>query len=96
MDIGTVVTLVTAQGEVVGRFEACDDHHITLSRPRLSNGHPIIVGNYESDWFSAGISVTGERDPDLLSFNLAMVLAVTVTDKSFAEKWADTTRDWVT
>lgn len=49
MDIGTVVTLVTAQGEVVGRFEACDDHHITLSRPRLSNGHPIIVGNYESD-----------------------------------------------
>lgn len=95
MNIGTVVTLVTAQGEIVGRLEAYDDHYITLSRPRISSDLSIIDANAAEDFFTSGISVTGETSPESLSFSLSMVLAITVTEKSFAEKWAATAHDWM-
>ena len=95
MDIGTVVTLVTAQGEIVGRLEAYDDHYITLSRHRISSDLSIIDANAAEDFFTSGISVTGETSPESLSFSLSMVLAITVTEKSFAEKWAATAHDWI-
>ena len=95
MNIGTVVTLVTAQGEIVGRLEDYDDHYITLSRPRISSDLSIIDANAAEDFFTSGISVTGETSPESLSFSLSMVLAITVTEKSFAEKWAATAHDWI-
>ena len=95
MNIGTVVTLVTAQGEIVGRLASYDDHYITLSRPRISSDLSIIDANAAEDFFTSGISVTGETSPESLSFSLSMVLAITVTEKSFAEKWAARAHDWI-
>ena len=95
MDVGTVVTLVTARGEIVGRFEAYDERYITLSRPRMSSGNSDFSEYSANDFFASGISITGEKGPEVLSFSLAMVLAVTVTEESFAKKWAETTHDWV-
>lgn len=95
MDIGTVVTLVTSQGEIVGRLEACDDHYITLSRPRISSELAVIDEAVAENFFASGISVTGEKCPESLSFSVSMVLAITVTEKSFAEKWAATAHDWI-
>ena len=95
MDVGTVVTLITAKGEIVGRFEAYDERYITLSRPRMSSGDLDFSECSADHFFARGISITGEKSPEVLSFSLGMVLAVTVTEKSFAEKWAETTHDWV-
>ena len=95
MDIGTVVTLVTAQGEIVGRLEAYDDHYITLSRPRISSELAVIDETVAENFFESGISVTGEKCPESLSFSVSMVLAITATEKSFAEKWAATAHDWI-
>ena len=95
MDIGTVVTLVTAQGEIVGRLEAYDDHYITLSRPRISSELAVIDETVAENFFESGISVTGEKCPESLSFSVSMVLAITATVKSFADKWAATAHDWM-
>ena len=54
MDIGTVVTLVTAQGEIVGRLEAYDDHYITLSRPRISSDLAVIDESVAEDFSAQG------------------------------------------
>lgn len=95
MNIGTVVTLVTAHGEIVGRFESYDDHYITLSRPRMSSGYSDLSEHSSKSCFASGVSITGEKAPEVLSFSLAMILAITVTEKSYAKKWAETTHDWV-
>ena len=95
MDIGTVVTLVTAHGEIVGRLEAYDDHYITLSRPRTNSELEVIDDSVAQNFFASGISVTGEKCPESLSFSLSMVLAITVTEKSFAEQWAAAAHDWI-
>jgi hypothetical protein len=95
VDIGTVVTLVTSQGEIIGRLEAYDDHYITLSRPRISSELAVIDEAVAEHFFASGISVTGEKCPESLSFSVSMVLAITATEKSFAEKWAATAHDWI-
>ena len=95
MEIGTVVTLITAQGEIVGRLEAYDDHYITLSRPLISSELAVIDESVAENFFASGISVTGEKYPESLFFSLTMALAITATEKSFAEKWAATAHDWI-
>jgi hypothetical protein len=47
------------------------------------------------NFFASGISVTGEKYPESLFFSLTMVLAITATEKSFAEKWAASAHDWI-
>ena len=55
MDVGTVVTLVTARGEIVGRFEAYDERYITLSRPRMSSGNSDFSECAAEVFFASGI-----------------------------------------
>ena len=56
MDVGTVVTLVTARGEIVGRFEAYDERYITLSRPRMSSGNSDSSNSRETRPFALSSS----------------------------------------
>ena len=63
MDVGTVVTLVTARGEIVGRFEAYDERYITLSRPRMSSGNSDFSECAAEDFSLLASPLRAKKDP---------------------------------
>ena len=85
MNNGDVVTLVTPMGEVVGRLTSMSEGNIDLSSPRL------FVNGQEGQGFAPGICMTGEREPNSLSFNTAMVLSIVPTDTDVAKGWTEAT-----
>ena len=69
--VGSVVTVVTAMGEIVGRLKCIDDNNnITLSDPRL-----FVQVDAERAGFLPGICTTGEiKVPEITLYSFITVL----------------------
>tara|TARA_B100000963_G_scaffold195085_2_gene169832 strand:- start:79659 stop:79931 length:273 start_codon:yes stop_codon:yes gene_type:complete len=62
MEKGDTVTVVTISGEYVGILESQQDLRVTLSKPRM------IIQTKEGMGFARGVAVTGEENPDTVTF----------------------------
>lgn len=62
MKKGDVVAVVTVAGEFVGKYNTSGDKTISLDDPRM------LVQNQQGMGFAQGICVTGQMNPDTVTF----------------------------
>mgnify|MGYP004276455309 CR=1 FL=1 len=63
MKQGDLVTVLTPHGEFVGRLEKNDDTGVHLSNPKM------MVSTKEGNMgFARGVAVTGEENPETVTF----------------------------
>ena len=62
MEKGDIVTVVTISGEYVGVLESFEDATVVLNKPRM------IVQTEKGMGFAHGVAVTGEENPDTVTF----------------------------
>jgi len=71
MEKGDVVTVVTVSGEYVGIFEEKEGDQITLKKPRM------LVQTEGGMGFANGIAVSGESEPEQVTFLQAVYVIPT-------------------
>ena len=62
MQVGDTVTVVTISGEYVGELEHFEDATVVLKKPRM------IVQTEKGMGFAHGVAVTGEENPETVTF----------------------------
>ena len=62
MEKGDIVTVVTISGEYVGVLESFEDATVVLNKPRM------VVQTEKGMGFAHGVAVTGEENPDTVTF----------------------------
>ena len=62
MEKGDTVTVVTISGEYVGLLESFEDSTVVLNKPRM------IVQTEGGMGFAHGVAVTGEENPETVTF----------------------------
>ena len=62
MKKGDVISVVTAAGEFVGKFEDEGNSRLTLKDPRM------VIQTQEGMGFARGVCVTGEESPNSMAF----------------------------
>lgn len=62
MEKGDIVTVVTISGEYVGVLESIEDTTVVLNKPRM------IVQTEKGMGFAHGVAVTGEENPETVTF----------------------------
>jgi len=82
---GDTVTLVTHIGEIVGRLKTEDPNSIILSNPRL------FVQQTDGAGFAPGICMTGELEPDELTFNRESIVCMSKTNDAIEKGWISAT-----
>lgn len=80
-NVGSVVTVVSMLGEVVGRLKEETETSVTLTDPRL------FVQQDQGAGFAPGVCMTGEKDPSEITFNKSVVLTVLLTHDDLAKGW---------
>ncbi len=80
-----VVTLVTAAGEMVGRFVEEDETSITLESPRA------FVQTQNGVGFAPGVCLTGQKDPEKIAFNKLSVILMCDTNDEVQKIWLQAT-----
>jgi len=74
MDKGDIVTVVTISGEYVGILDSFEDNTVVLNKPRM------IVQTEGGMGFAHGVAVTGEENPETVTF-LNVVYVVPTNEK---------------
>jgi len=72
MQKNDIVSVMTAYGEYIGKFESTDDAVVTLKDPRM------IVQTEQGMGFAHGICATGK--PDVLSVDIRLSQVVFITE----------------
>lgn len=81
-----IVTVVTAVGEIIGRFkEEKGQHHFTLKDPRT-----IMVSEQGAN-FAPGICLSGKRQPTEVTMQWSNVIFALPTDEALASHWIKAT-----
>mgnify|MGYP000205535453 CR=1 FL=1 len=82
---GDVVTLVTLQGDIVGRVQKSDDTTVTLKNPRL------FIQSKEGAGFVPGVSVTCQQNIEEATFNFSSILTVVQPVDEIVKSWQQMT-----
>ena len=80
-----VVTLVTAGGEMVGRLKEENDTGITLESPRA------FVQTEKGVGFAPSVCLTGESQPNEVTFNRAGVILMCNSSDEVSKMWLQAT-----
>jgi hypothetical protein len=83
MNVGDVVSVVTAAGEFVGKLDGFDGDVISMSKPRM-----LVMGETGMG-FARGICMTGKESPDSATFH--NVVLVTPTNTDIESAWIQAT-----
>ena len=83
MNVGDVVSVVTAAGEFVGKLDGFDGDAVVLVKPRM------LVSNGQGMGFARGICMTGVENPESATFH--NVVFVTPTNKDIEDAWISAT-----
>ena len=62
MEKGDVVTVVTISGEYVGILDSFEDATVVLNKPRM------VVQSDKGMGFAHGVAVTGQENPEQVTF----------------------------
>jgi len=81
---GTVVTVVTVIGEIVGRLESVGDEGVTLKDPRM-----FVQVDAERAGFMPGIATTGEVN--VSSITIKDYVTVMSSNEHSAKAWMQQT-----
>ncbi len=73
MEKGDTVTVVTISGEYVGILESFEDSTVVLNKPRM------VVQTEKGMGFAHGVAVTGEENPESVTF-LNVVYVIPTND----------------
>ena len=83
MNVGDIVSVVTAAGEFVGKLDGFDGDVVILKKPRM------LVSNGQGMGFARGICMTGVENPESATFH--SVVFVTPTNKDIEDAWISAT-----
>ena len=83
MEKGDIVTVVTISGEYVGVLESFEDATVVLNKPRM------VVQTEKGMGFAHGVAVTGEENPDTVTF--LIVLYVIPTNEGVSKAHTEAT-----
>ena len=76
MEKGDVVTVVTISGEYVGILDSFEDATVVLNKPRM------VVQSEKGMGFAHGVAVTGQENPEQVTFlNVVYVIPTNETVK---------------
>ena len=84
-NVGTLVTLVTAGGEMVGRYLGEDDDSIKVENPRA------FVQTEKGVGFAPSVCLTGKREPEMVSFGKYQVILIVETNPEIEKLWLQAT-----
>ena len=83
MEKGDVVTVVTISGEYVGILDSFEDPTVVLNKPRM------VVQSEKGLGFAHGVAVTGEENPESVTF--LNVVYVIPTNKAVSKAHTEAT-----
>ena len=83
MEKGDVVTVVTISGEYVGILDSFEDATVVLNKPRM------VVQSEKGMGFAHGVAVTGEENPESVTF--LNVVYIIPTNKAVAKAHTEAT-----
>jgi hypothetical protein len=83
MNVGDIVSVVTAAGEFIGKLDGFDGDSVILEKPRM------LVTNGEGMGFARGICMTGKENPDSATFH--NVILVTPSMDKIEDAWITAT-----
>ena len=88
MKINDIVSVVTMNGEFIGKMKSVDP--LVLENPRM------ILQNHETGemGFAQGVAVTGDQNPKEITFD--QYIFVTPTNDKVATAWQDATSSIIT
>ena len=78
MEKGDIVTVVTISGEYVGVLESFEDATVVLNKPRM------VVQTEKGMGFAHGVAVTGDENPEQVTFLNVVYVIPTNADVSKA------------
>ena len=84
MNVGDVVSVVTAAGEFVGKLDGFDGDSVILAKPRM-----LVMGKEGGMGFARGICMTGKENPESATFH--NVVFVTPTNEDIDKAWVQAT-----
>jgi hypothetical protein len=87
---GEIVSVVTPNGDVVGKLKQATDSMVILEDPRG------FVQTAEGVGFAPSVSIGCDHELSEVTFNMAMVLTVTKTHEEIAKAWRQQTSGIVT
>jgi hypothetical protein len=83
MNVGDIVSVVTAAGEFVGKLDGFDGDAVVLAKPRM-----LVMGE-SGMGFARGICMTGKENPDSATFH--NVVLVTPSMDKIEDAWITAT-----
>jgi hypothetical protein len=83
--INDVVSLVTVNGEYIGKFVSEDTVGVTLKDPHM------VTPNGESIGFLPAVCLTGEQKPAQVTFNKSCVTLVIKSQEEVAKSYREAT-----
>jgi len=84
-EVGTLVTLVTAGGEMVGRYIGQDEDSIQIESPRA------FVQTEQGVGFAPSVCLTGKREPEMVAFSKYQVILIVETNAEIEKLWLQAT-----
>ena len=85
MQKNDVVSVMTAYGEYVGKYDAKSDQVVTLKDPRM------IVQTEQGMGFAHGICATGKENPTTVDIQMAQVLFITEVNAQIEKEYRKVT-----
>ena len=85
MQKNDIVSVMTAYGEYIGKFENTDDTVVTLKDPRM------IVQTVQGMGFAHGICATGKPDVLSVDIRLSQVVFITEVNESIEKEYRKVT-----
>lgn len=87
---GEIVSVVTPNGDVIGKLKSATDSMVILEDPRG------FVQTAEGVGFAPSVSIGCDHELKEVTFNMAMVLTITKTHQEIAKAWRQQTTGIVT
>jgi len=87
---GEVVSVVTPNGDVVGKLRNVEDTHVVVEDPRG------FVQTQDGVGFAPSVSIGCDHELPEVTFNMAMVLTITKTHEEIEKAWRQQTSGIVT
>tara|TARA_B100000795_G_scaffold91359_1_gene66626 strand:+ start:1889 stop:2167 length:279 start_codon:yes stop_codon:yes gene_type:complete len=76
IELNTLVSIVTPAGEFVGKLEEQTSDFVTLKEPKM-----IIHTSDKQMGFARGVCLTGEENPELVTFYGGGIILVTPSNE---------------
>ena len=87
---GEIVSVVTSNGDVVGKLKQATDSMVILEDPRG------FVQTQDGVGFAPSVSIGCDHELPEVTFNMAMVLTITKTHEEIEKAWRQQTSGIVT